>query len=587
MPSVWYAALHKGLMADINNRSAHSNPTPNLGGVSIFFSVFFTTLICITNSPLQNIIPFLSIAVLLFFLGLKDDLMILSSKTKFGTQLVASILFVEFFGIYIHTFNGFLNIYEVNEFVGKAVTIFVIVLIINAYNLIDGIDGLAGTTALLFLAPVLIIYMKLNIENYTILIISAIGSITGFLFFNFSKSKKIFLGDTGSMFIGFLLAFFTINILINNYNESDILNNQNELFVISLLFFPFYDTLRVIIIRVKNKKSPFKADKNHTHHRFLDLGINHKKATLIISLKMILIIGIGQLLANHFEINQSILLLTLIGVVLFEFPHLIIKKRENLSRMKKITPIGLLILLMNSCTSYKDIYYAQGEKNQFENSQLDQKIEPNDILSIRIVSTDIESSKIFNIDQLEGSVQNIQQPEMLKLRGYLVNDIGEISLPVLGKIVVSDKSTMELEQFLSQKLISEGYLIKPVVTVRTLNAKISILGEVRNPGTFTFYEKNLTLPQALGLAGDLTINGSRKDVRIIRQENGMKTIYTLDLTKNSWMENPLFLIKQNDVIIVNPNEAKVKSAGLIGNVGTFVSVTSLLITSILLIRTFN
>lgn len=587
MPSIWSISLNKGLTADVNNRSSHKNPIPNLGGVAIFFSIILTSLLFSKFYNIQQVISFLSIAIILFFLGLKDDLMILSSRTKFGTQLIAAILFVELFELYITNFNGFFNIYEVNELVGKASTIFLIILIVNAYNLIDGIDGLAGTTAILFLIPTLILYIKIGIESYIILIMSSLGSIFGFLYFNFSKSKKIFLGDTGSMVIGFLLAFFSVKILTNQTSEGIILNNNNQLFVFSLLFFPIYDTARVFFIRIRNKKSPFEADKNHTHHRFLGLGINHLKTTIIINLKILSLFGVGLLLSSYFEITLSILFLTIIGIILFELPHLFMIKKENFTTSKKILGIGLLVITLVSCTSYKDVYYAQTNQKNFENNLFDQKIEANDILSVRIMSTDIESARIYNQNQLEGNTQNALQPEILKIKGYLVNDLGEINLPIIGKIIVNDKSTEQLEEFLQNKLITEGHLVKPVVNVRILNSKVTILGEVRNPGTFTFYEKNLTLLQALGLAGDLTINGSRKDVRLIRQENGMKTIYTLDLTKSDWMENPIYFVKQNDVIVVNPNDAKVKSAGLIGNVGTFVSVTSLLITSILLIRSFN
>ena len=131
---------------------------------------------------------------------------------------------------------------------------------------------------------------------------------------------------------------------------------------------------------------------------------------------------------------------------------------------------------------------------------------------------------------------------------------------------------------------SKGFLKNPVVVCRLLNAKFTVLGEVKSPGTYTFFENNLTLLQALGLAGDLTINGIRKKVTIIRTENGVQTYGTIDLTKSDWFKSPFYFVKPNDVIIVDPNTAKVKSAGIINNPGNFISILSVILTSIILIR---
>jgi polysaccharide export outer membrane protein len=172
---------------------------------------------------------------------------------------------------------------------------------------------------------------------------------------------------------------------------------------------------------------------------------------------------------------------------------------------------------------------------------------------------------------------------MLKLQSYLVDNSGKITLPVLAGMKVTDKSTEELELFLTNKLKNEGHLKNPIVVVRVLNSKITILGEVKLPGTYNFTEKNLTVLQAIGLAGDLTINGQRNDVMLIRHEENTKKIIHLDLTSTDLLNSPYYYISQNDVIVVNPNKAKVKSAGIIGNAGTLLSVFTLLLTTIILI----
>ena len=131
-------------------------------------------------------------------------------------------------------------------------------------------------------------------------------------------------------------------------------------------------------------------------------------------------------------------------------------------------------------------------------------------------------------------------------------------------------------------LVDGGYLINPNVTVRLLNAKVTILGEVQRPGTFTFTENNISLLQALGLAGDLTINGSREDVMVLRYIDGVQTTQRINLTSANFLSGPYQMVKPNDVIVVNPNSAKVKTAGYVGNISAILGITSIILTSILL-----
>ena len=167
--------------------------------------------------------------------------------------------------------------------------------------------------------------------------------------------------------------------------------------------------------------------------------------------------------------------------------------------------------------------------------------------------------------------------------GYLVNTDGMITMPILGKIKAQNLTLIELENFLVKKLKDENHLSDPIVTARILNAKFTILGEVNKPGTYNFNEENISILQALGYAGDLTINGKRNNVLIIREENNIKTYATLDLTSKKWFDSPYYYIKPNDVIYVNPNGSKVKTAGYIGSLGTFISVAAFGISTILTI----
>lgn len=257
-------------------------------------------------------------------------------------------------------------------------------------------------------------------------------------------------------------------------------------------------------------------------------------------------------------------------------------KLKSFSNSLRYLALFIIIINFLSCTTKKEILYFQNSsKSTFDSKILDQKIEPNDIISVKINSTNIELSNIYNFDLIDGAAQQISA---IQLKNYLVNNEGNITLPILGIIKVTDKTMNELEQFLSKKLIDEGHLKDPTVIVRVLNSKVTILGEVKMPGTYNFTEKNLTLLQAIGLAGDLTINGKREDIILIRQENNVKTISHINMTSTDWFESSNYYIKQNDVIVVNPNNAKIKSGGLIGNASTFIAIVSLLLTGLLLIK---
>ena len=210
-------------------------------------------------------------------------------------------------------------------------------------------------------------------------------------------------------------------------------------------------------------------------------------------------------------------------------------------------------------------------------------IQPNDILKINVETLIPEAAAPYNKGVLQGmQPQNIQ---LLQLDGYLVSLENTIKFPVLGEISTKDLTTMQLEEELKQRLVDGGHLINPKVNVRVINAKVTILGEVNQPGTYNFTEQNITLLQALGYAGDLTINGQRNDVLVTREVDGMRKVTHLDLTSAAFMHSDYYFVRPNDVIVVNPNNPKVKSAGFVGNVGTILTIASLALSiTILLTR---
>lgn len=242
------------------------------------------------------------------------------------------------------------------------------------------------------------------------------------------------------------------------------------------------------------------------------------------------------------------------------------------------------IILFSSCASKKDILYFQDAANYSSVSVNPSQtaIQANDILSITISALVPETAIPYNIQNFS-NVMASQNIETMKLQGYLVSQEGTIIFPVLGKISVEGKTISAIEQNIKAILDQGGHLVNPTVIVRILNAKVTILGEVNRPGTYTFSEQFISLPQALGYAGDLTINGKRNDILLIRQLEGVRTITHLDLTTANWMNDPKYAIKQNDVLVINPNNPKIKTAGYIGNSSAILTIASLILSSIVLL----
>lgn len=243
----------------------------------------------------------------------------------------------------------------------------------------------------------------------------------------------------------------------------------------------------------------------------------------------------------------------------------------------------LVLTICTSCANKRDILYLQDAKLNASGDILynSPTIQPNDILKITVGSLEPELSILYNHNNA-GSQQNIL---VMQLEGYLVNIDNTIDFPILGEISTLNLTTIQLADSIKNRLISEGHLINPNVNVRLINAKITILGEVNKPGTYNFTEQNITVMQALGYAGDLTINGKRNDILITREINGIRKVAHINLTSSEFMKSPYYFVKPNDLIIVNPNDPRVKSSGFVGNVGTLATVISLVLSLTILITT--
>lgn len=248
--------------------------------------------------------------------------------------------------------------------------------------------------------------------------------------------------------------------------------------------------------------------------------------------------------------------------------------------------IGILLLFFSttSCKTRKNMVYFQASANDtvaVKSSGFTPVFKVDDFLSITVIAEDPEAVKFYNQPPPQTTGQGYTSGNPAPY-GYLVDAEGKISLPVIGKVVAVGKSRMQLEDEIIKLL--EGHLKTPSVHIQILNFKITVLGDVRNPGTFKIPNERLTVLEAIGLAGDLRMSGQRANVLVIRDSNGVKSEYRLDLTKKDLFSSPAYYLQQNDVVYVEPNAAA-RSEGTVWRTagGIFISLTSLVLTTISII----
>jgi len=236
-----------------------------------------------------------------------------------------------------------------------------------------------------------------------------------------------------------------------------------------------------------------------------------------------------------------------------------------------------------SCSSKKNILYLQSDKDFIESefTYENYKIKTDDILKIEVGTQTIETSLTFNS---EGKIENNNgNKDSELLDGYQVDNDGFINFPVLGKVFVFGKTKEEVRDDIYEKIIDAEFLTDPHIDVKIINMYFTVVGEVKNPGRYDFLNNNFNIFDAIGMAGDLTINGVRENIKIIRHVENKKIIIDIDLTQKNILNNKNFQIFSGDIIVVNPNYNRVKNAGIIGNSGTLLSLLSFVLSSIILI----
>lgn len=260
---------------------------------------------------------------------------------------------------------------------------------------------------------------------------------------------------------------------------------------------------------------------------------------------------------------------------------------RNFLPLKK-TILFLLVLLIFSCKSREEVVYYQNIDalaNTEKANSYEIKIQPDDLLTIIVSADDPETAIPFNLSTISvptASSVNAAQGQLM-MQSYLVDASGTIDFPIIGKLTVGGLSRTEVMQLLGGKIAK--YIKNPIINLRLMNFKVSVQGEVTNPGTYPVSSDRITLIEAISMASDLTIYGKRDNVLVIREVNGVKAYNRVDITKADFIHSPFYYLAQNDVVYVEPNKTRINGAAVGANTGVIISVTSLLITVITLIIT--
>lgn len=319
------AELKEFIDSPDGKRKIHARFVPTMGGVGIFAAFMISYSIWGQVVALGSFPFFIAALLILFLLGVRDDIVELTPIKKFVIQLVASVILVFGGGISLGSFSGLFGIGELSLAGGSIASVVILISIINAYNLIDGIDGLAGGVGVIASSILGIWFWGAGFLSLAILSFSLSGALIGFLAFNMYPAK-IFMGDTGAMSIGFILGYLSLEFLILNHGLSaqpwHISNG--EVLAVSILIIPIIDTLRVIVIRLKNGDSPFKADRSHIHHEILGLGISHLHSAFILWLVNIFMIGAAYI-TMPLDINIQMMVIIAIGLSFLPFIKLVYK----------------------------------------------------------------------------------------------------------------------------------------------------------------------------------------------------------------------------------------------------------------------
>ncbi len=336
IPSIVSVAREKKLFDEPSRRKSHVRQIPTLGGVAIFAGITISAGLFVD----YNLVPaqyILVACIMMFFIGIKDDILVIAPAKKLMGQIAAAlVLIIPELGkpkpvLYFTSIHDFWGIDHISQPAGLFLTLFVIIVIINSFNLIDGIDGLAAAVGMLTTGFFGLWFFISGNVAYSLLSAAVFGTLLAFFRYNvFGKKNKIFMGDTGSLILGLMMSVQVIIFNQKNIGYTSAFRIESAPAVsFAVLIVPLYDTMRVFLIRMSRGRSPFAADKNHIHHCLLKLGFTHRQSTLIIVFANICFIALALLLQDVGIIWLMIIILTIATGLSFYLEFLVRRVNQN------------------------------------------------------------------------------------------------------------------------------------------------------------------------------------------------------------------------------------------------------------------
>jgi UDP-N-acetylmuramyl pentapeptide phosphotransferase/UDP-N-acetylglucosamine-1-phosphate transferase len=338
VPPILRVAREKKLFDTVDERKTHTSDVPPLGGVAIFLGFLLSTIIATDGYSFDSLKYIIASIIIMFFIGLKDDLLDISARKKFIVQIFAVALLVTLGNVHLTHFHGILGADLVNPVIGTLLTLFVMLAIVNAYNLVDGIDGLAASLAMLAATAFGIWFYIAGHFQMAVMSFGLTGSLAGFFLYNvFGKKNKLFMGDTGSLVIGLVIATLAVKFNeMNAFSLSGFAFENAPAVSFAIVIVPLIDTLRVMTIRILNKKSPFAPDRNHIHHRLLELTPNHLAVTGIILAANVVLIAVTVLLGSlNLNVTLQFVFTFLLGILLSFVPSQLVRVKQKTLRARR------------------------------------------------------------------------------------------------------------------------------------------------------------------------------------------------------------------------------------------------------------
>lgn len=305
-------------------RKLHNVPISSLGGLGIFAGIAVALLLSIPFAKAPEFQYFIASALVIFFLGMKDDILVLTPIKKLLGQFIAAFIIMQKGGIKMESMYGVLGFQEIPEAMSVTLTLFTIIVIVNSFNLIDGVDGLATTVGIVTTSVFGTYFFNAGELPYALLAFITTGSLLGFLIFNHAPAR-IFMGDTGSLLLGLVNATLVVHFMASaSKPDSALYVDASPAIGFAILMVPLFDTMRVFSLRILARRSPFAPDKNHIHHLLLDLGFKHASVTYILAVLNICFIALAYLTRG---LGATLCIVSMVVVALLGTGFLLYRRR--------------------------------------------------------------------------------------------------------------------------------------------------------------------------------------------------------------------------------------------------------------------